>query len=60
MATGLYKILKGGFCKAKGIIWLVAVVLDPTLGIELKVNQAEWREDSFLHSWVNLRGFEMR
>lgn len=59
-ATSLYKILKGDLCKAKGIIWLLAVVLDPTPGMELKVNQAALVEDFFLHSWMNLTGLEMR
>lgn len=60
VATSLYMILKGDLCKAKGIIWLFAVVLDPTPGIELKVNQAGLVENSFLHPWMNLTGFEMR
>lgn len=60
MATSLYKILTGDLCKAKGIIWLFAVVLDPTPSMELKVNQAELVKDSFLCSWMNLTGFEMR
>lgn len=32
----------------------------PHSGIELKVNQVELVEDSFLYAWMNLTGFETR